>query len=155
MINLLFYSKNNEPTPSIGQHSRSEWFSEEEETIYRCKRSINQWLFSKFKDGQKQQKTFMTNKNIKAIKDDHQKYQRRQLAKTTRTVNDNNNQQYSRDNMGYVLRVFKSRRRSHADTLEISRNSPTRVLLPALESMESKRYISYRRYSTSVYIQNH
>ena len=28
---------------------------------------------------------------------------------------------------------------SHADTLEISCHSPTRVLLPALESMESKR----------------
>ena len=28
---------------------------------------------------------------------------------------------------------------SHADTLEISGHSPTRVLLPALESMESKR----------------
>ena len=30
---------------------------------------------------------------------------------------------------------------SHGDTLEISCHSPTRVLLPALESMESKRYI--------------
>ena len=30
---------------------------------------------------------------------------------------------------------------SHADTLEISCHSPTRVLLPALESMESKRHI--------------
>ena len=29
---------------------------------------------------------------------------------------------------------------SHADTLEISCHSPTRVLLPALESMESKRH---------------
>ena len=27
---------------------------------------------------------------------------------------------------------------SHADTLEITRHSPTRVLLPALESMKSK-----------------
>ena len=32
---------------------------------------------------------------------------------------------------------------SHADTLEISHHSPTRVLLPALESMESKRHTSY------------
>ena len=44
---------------------------------------------------------------------------------------------------------------SHADTLEISCHSPTRVLLPALESMESKRHPSYRSYSTNVYIQNH
>ena len=44
---------------------------------------------------------------------------------------------------------------SHADTLEISSNSPTRVLLPALESMESKRHTSYWSYSTNVYIQNH
>ena len=32
---------------------------------------------------------------------------------------------------------------SHADTLEISCHCPTRVLLPALESMESKRHASY------------
>ena len=44
---------------------------------------------------------------------------------------------------------------SHADTLEISCHSPTRVLLPALESMETKRHTSYRSYSTNVYIQNH
>ena len=31
----------------------------------------------------------------------------------------------------------------------------TRVLLPALETMESKRHTSYRSYSTNVYIQNH
>ena len=41
---------------------------------------------------------------------------------------------------------------NHADTLEISCHSPTRVLLPALESMESRRYTSYRSYSTTVYI---
>ena len=40
---------------------------------------------------------------------------------------------------------------SHADTLEIS-HSRTRVVLPALESMESKKDTSY---STNVYIQNH
>ena len=44
---------------------------------------------------------------------------------------------------------------SHAGALEISCHSPTRVLLPALESMESKRHTSYRSYSTNVYIQNH
>ena len=44
---------------------------------------------------------------------------------------------------------------SHADTLEISCHSPTRVLLPAVESMESKRHTSYRSYSANVYIQNH
>ena len=44
---------------------------------------------------------------------------------------------------------------AHADTLEISCHSPTRVLLPALESMESKRHTSYRSYSTNIYIQNH
>ena len=44
---------------------------------------------------------------------------------------------------------------SHADTLEISCHSPTRILLPALESMESKRHTGYRSYSTNVYIQNH
>ena len=33
-------------------------------------------------------------------------------------------------------------------------SSPTRVLLPTLESMESKRYTSYGSYSTNVYIEN-
>ena len=44
---------------------------------------------------------------------------------------------------------------SHADTLEIPCHSPTRVLLPALETMESERHTSYRSYSTNVNIQNH
>ena len=44
---------------------------------------------------------------------------------------------------------------SHADTLEISCHSPTRALLPTLESTESKRHTSYRSYSTNIYIQNH
>ena len=35
---------------------------------------------------------------------------------------------------------------SHADTLEIPCHSITRVLLPALESMESRRHTSCRRY---------
>ena len=59
----------------------------------------------------------------------------------------------ARDKMGWVLRVFQSR--NHADTLEISCHSPTRVLLPALEPMESKGHTSYRSYSTNFYIQNH
>ena len=42
---------------------------------------------------------------------------------------------------------------THADILEISCHSLTRVLLPAPESMESKRYTSYRSYSTNVYVQ--
>ena len=41
--------------------------------------------------------------------------------------------------MGWVLRVSVAEALSHADTHEISYHSPTRVLLPALESMESKR----------------
>ena len=44
---------------------------------------------------------------------------------------------------------------SHADTLEISGHSSTRGLLPALESIESKRHTSYRSYSTNVFIPNH
>ena len=59
----------------------------------------------------------------------------------------------ARDKMGWGWECFS--RGAHADTLEISCHSPTRVLLPALESMESKRYTSYRCYSTNVYIQNH
>ena len=43
---------------------------------------------------------------------------------------------------------------SHADTLEISCSSPTRVLMPALESMEGKRHASQQSYSMNVYIQN-
>ena len=62
----------------------------------------------------------------------------------------------ARDKMVCVFRVFQSQERSLMLTLlEISCHSPTRVLLPALESMESKRHASYRSYSTNVYIQNH
>ena len=43
---------------------------------------------------------------------------------------------------------------SHADTLEISCHSHTRVLLPAPESIENKRDTSYRSCSANVYIQN-
>ena len=43
---------------------------------------------------------------------------------------------------------------SHADTLEISCHSPTRVLLPALESTEIKRHTSSRSNSTNISIQN-
>ena len=53
--------------------------------------------------------------------------------------------------MGWVLRVFQSRKRSLMLTLEISCHCPTIVLLPALESMESKRHTSYRSYSTNIY----
>ena len=48
--------------------------------------------------------------------------------------------------MGWVLRVFQSRKRSHMPLLKISCHSPTRVLLPALENMESKGHTSYRSY---------
>ena len=44
-----------------------------------------------------------------------------------------------------VESVSVARALSYADTLEIY-HSPTRVLLPALESMESKRNTSYRSY---------
>ena len=54
-----------------------------------------------------------------------------------------------------VESVSVAEARSHADTLEISCHSPTRILLPALESMEIKRHTSCRSYSTNVYIQNH
>ena len=61
----------------------------------------------------------------------------------------------ARDKMGWVESVSVAGALSHADTLEISCLSPTRVLLPALESMESNRHTSYRSYSTNVYIQDH
>ena len=48
------------------------------------------------------------------------------------------------DGMG-VESVSVTEALSQADTLEISCHSPTRVLLPALESMESKTDTSYRR----------
>ena len=44
---------------------------------------------------------------------------------------------------------------SHTDTLEIYFDSPTRVLLLALESIKIKWHTSYWSYSTNVYIQNH
>ena len=56
-----------------------------------------------------------------------------------------------RDKMGWVLRVFQSRKRSLMRTLLKS----LVITLLALESMESKRHTSYRSYSTNVYIQNH
>ena len=60
----------------------------------------------------------------------------------------------SQDGMG-VERSSAAAALSHAGTLEISCHSPTIVLLPALEYMESKRHASYRSYSTNVDIQNH
>ena len=53
-----------------------------------------------------------------------------------------------------VERVSVAEALSHAETLEISYHFPTRVLLPALESMESKRHTGYWSYLTNVYIQN-
>ena len=58
--------------------------------------------------------------------------------------------------MGWVLRVFQSRKLSLILTLLKSLGiHPIRVLLPALESIQSKRHTSYRSYSKNVYIQNH
>ena len=51
----------------------------------------------------------------------------------------------ARDKMGRVVEsVSVAEVLSRAGTLEISCHSPTRVLLPALESMEIKRHTSYR-----------
>ena len=44
---------------------------------------------------------------------------------------------------------------SLADNLEISCHSPTKVLLPALESLESEIHTSYRNFSTIIYAQNY
>ena len=61
---------------------------------------------------------------------------------------------WKQDGMG-VESVSVVEAHSHAGTLEISCHSPTRVLLPALQSTESKRNTSYRSYLMNVYIQNH
>ena len=60
----------------------------------------------------------------------------------------------ARDKMG-VESVSVSGALSHAETLEISCHSPTRVLVSGLESMESKRHTSYQSYSMNIHIQNH
>ena len=74
----------------------------------------------------------------------------------TFTLHIRNTVKKARDKMGWVLRVFQSRERSLVLTLwNLWNLSPTRVLLPVLESMESKRHASYRSYSMNVYIQNH
>ena len=74
----------------------------------------------------------------------------------TFTLHTRNIVKKARDKIGWVLRVFQTRERSLILTLlKISCHSPTRVLLPALESMESKRHTIYRSYSMNVYIQNH
>ena len=49
-----------------------------------------------------------------------------------------------------VESVSVARALYHADTLEISCHSPTKVLLPALEPMESKRHTSYQSYSIAI-----
>ena len=60
----------------------------------------------------------------------------------------------ARDKMDWVLREFQFLSAiSHGDTLEVSCHSLVGVLLPALESMEGKRYTIYRSYSTNIYIQ--
>ena len=74
---------------------------------------------------------------------------------TTFTLHIRNIVKKARDRMGWVENVLVVGALSHADTLEISCHSPTRVLLPALESMERKRHTSYLSYSTNVYIQDH
>ena len=51
--------------------------------------------------------------------------------------------------MGWVLSVSVVGALCHADTLEIPYYSLTRVLLSALESMESKRHTIYRSYLTN------
>ena len=63
----------------------------------------------------------------------------------TSTLHIRNIVKKARDKIGWVLRVFQSRKRSLMLTLELSCHSP-RVLLPAMESMESKRHTSYRSY---------
>ena len=45
-----------------------------------------------------------------------------------------------RDKMGWVLFVSVTGALSYANTLEIYCHSPTRVLLPALESIDAKTY---------------
>ena len=44
---------------------------------------------------------------------------------------------------------------SDADTPQVSYQSLIRVVLPALDSKEGKRYKSYRSYSTNICKQNH
>ena len=74
---------------------------------------------------------------------------------TTFTLDIRNIVKKARDKIGWVLTVSVVVALSHADTLKISHHSRTRVVLPALESMESERHKSSRSYSTNVYIQNH
>ena len=60
------------------------------------------------------------------------------------------------DKMGWVLRVFQSRNAlSCWHSWNLLSFPYTRVLLPAPESMESKRHTSYESDSTNVCIQNH
>ena len=62
----------------------------------------------------------------------------------------------AKDKMGWVLRVFQLRERYPMLTLLKSLVIPLlEYILPALESMKSKRHTSYRSYSTNVNIQNH
>ena len=67
----------------------------------------------------------------------------------------------ARDNMGWVLRGFQSRKSFLILTLLSVLREPIviplliRVLLSSLQFMESKRHTSYRSYSTNVHIQKH
>ena len=119
-----------------------------------------QYMFELLRSGKKQQiKSARTNKSCDYSNIDN-KEQVRDLGimmsnTATFTLHIRNIVKKTRDKMGWVLSVSVAEALSHAHTLEISCHSPTRVLLPALESMESKRHTRYRSYSTNVYIQNH
>ena len=74
----------------------------------------------------------------------------------TFTLNIRNIVKKARDKMGWVLRVFQSRKRSLMLTLWKSLVIPLlEYTLPALESMKSKWHTSYLSYSTNVNIQYH
>ena len=65
----------------------------------------------------------------------------------TFTINIRNIVKKARDKMGWVLRVFQSRKRSLMLTLWKSLVIPLlEYMLPALESMKSKRHTSYLSY---------
>ena len=74
---------------------------------------------------------------------------------STFTLHSRNIVKKATDKMRWVLSVSVGEALSHTDTIEIPLHSPTRVLLPALESMESKSHTSYQTNSTNVCIQNY
>ena len=85
------------------------------------------------------------------------RYQGIMMSNTaTITLHIRNTVKKVREKMGWVMRVFQLQQQSLMLTLLKSVIiPPTRVLLPALESMESKRHTSYRIYSKNDYIKNH